>query len=509
MASAVSIARHLLSEASSGTAPTVAADDANSNDLAIDYGGGDAVWTSIPSGNGLDYTAPVLTANTAIMTLSDIANNGNIGSSFPDGTKELSYIICCDIDIGNNSGPRLIQIGTNNGDGDFAIATRVSNWLFRWSKQSGGSDIVYPVPSGGYGTGAVTVHVVINSAKANAADRIKVYYDKVLQTAISGTIALNESIDLDNSSYNFSLGNRETLDRNINGKIYYSELFTGVLTDQQVIDSYDAIIVDNDSNWAGDGVSVPIPAGSMSLGGFIPTVQVTEDVAVEVGTGSLSMSGFIPTIQEGADVAVEVGTGSLFLSGFIPTIQTGADVSVNIPSGSMEIDGKIPTVTKTDNVEINVPIGAMSLDGFAPVAIITDNIEINVPIGSMSVTGFVPDVISISGIQIDIPTGNLSLAGLVPSVALGPFNANIPTGSLALAGFVPTIISVLSPDYFFPVSGKIDGGGVDVVGFINENGISVESYIYDVMSVSGVIDDESLSVAGKIDSSGVTVMGKI
>ena len=124
---ATSVGRWLLDEASSGTTPTTAADDTgNSNTLTVDYSSGDAEWTSIASGNGVDFTATVATANTAILTLSDIANNGNIGSSFGSGTQQLSFIMVFDIDAGDASGPRLVQIGTDSGDGDFAIGARGS-----------------------------------------------------------------------------------------------------------------------------------------------------------------------------------------------------------------------------------------------------------------------------------------------------------------------------------------------------------------------------------------------
>jgi hypothetical protein len=312
---AVSIARHLMDEASSGTTPTECADDANSNTLTIDYSSGDAAWTSIGAGNGLDYTATVLTANTATAELSDISTNGNIGSSFSSGTQQLSYIIVCDIDVGNNSGPRLVQIGSDSGDGDFAIATRVSDWLFRWSKESGGSDVTYPIPSGSYGTGVVVVAVVIDSTEGTAANRIKVYYDNVLQTATSGTIALNESIDLDNTSYNFSLGNRGSLNRNINGKIYYSELFTGALTATEVEDAYDALILDNDANWQGGAVSVPLTGqGSTSGQG---TITVT-------GAASVALAGQSSTGGQGAVVAT--GNTAVTLTGQESTSGIGSIV---------------------------------------------------------------------------------------------------------------------------------------------------------------------------------------
>lgn len=292
---AVPVGRWLLDEASSGTGPSTAADDTgNSNTLTIDYSSGDAAWTSIGAGNGLDYTATVATANTAIMTLSDISNNGNIGSSFGSGTQQLSFIMVFDIDAGDASAPRLVQIGTDGGDGDFTVGTRGSDWLFRWSKEVGGSDVTYPIPSGSYGTGVMVMAVIIDSTESTAADRIKVYYNNVLQTAGSGTIALNESVDLDNSAYNFSLGNRETLNRNIDGKIYYAELLTGVLTATEVEDAYDALILDNDADWQGGATIVPLVGQASTSGQGSITVA---------GAASVALSGQASTSGQGAVVA--------------------------------------------------------------------------------------------------------------------------------------------------------------------------------------------------------------
>ena len=531
MAAAASVARHLLNEASSGTTPTTAADDQGSNDLTIDYSSGDAVWTSIPAGNGLDYTATVLTANTAIMTLSDISTNGNIGSSFPSGTKELSYIIVCDIDVGHNSGPRLIQIGSDGGDGDFAIATRPTNWLFRWSKEVGGSDIVYPVPSGSYGTGVVVVHVIINSAETTAADRIKVYYDKVLQTASSGSVTLDETVDFGNTSYNFSLGNRETLDRNINGKIYNSELFTGVMTFTEVEDSYDALILDNDAGWAPGGETVEIPLGAMTLSGKVPTIQATNDKTASIPAGALSLTGFTPTAQAGLDidVAVPAGSmaitgqvpaiinnvdtaiplGSLTLTGFNPTIQAGGNVTTDIPAGSMSVDGKIPTVTATDNKTVEIPAGSLSIGTFAPDVIVTDNKAVEVPAGTMTLTGFQPVADASDDKDVTIPVGSILLSGLSPTVAFGPFSTNVPVGTLTLTGFLPTIITVASPDSATSVVGTIDPLGASMRGTIDNSGVAVGGRMYESVMVSGTITESTTSTRGKIDENGLSVKGTI
>ena len=70
MAAASSIARWLLDEASSGTTPTECADDQSSNTLTIDYSSGDANWTSVAAGNGLDFTASAGATDAAVAIIS-------------------------------------------------------------------------------------------------------------------------------------------------------------------------------------------------------------------------------------------------------------------------------------------------------------------------------------------------------------------------------------------------------------------------------------------------------
>lgn len=325
---ATSVGQWLLDEAGSGTTPTEAADNTgNGNNLDVDYSSGDAVWTNIASGNGVDFTATVATANTAILTLSDIANNGNIGSSFGSGTQQLSFIMVFDIDAGDASGPRLVQIGTDSGDGDFAIGTRGSDWLFRWSKESGGSDVTYPVPGGGYGTGLMVMAVVIDSTETTAADRIKVYYNNVLQTANSGTITLNESVDLDNSAYNFSLGNRESLNRNVDGKIYYAELFTGTLTTQEVSDAHTALISDNDSDWQGN--TLVAESGSYVYTGTDAELQ--RGLIIAADSGTYTYSGTDADLQRGLVIPADSGS----------YVYTGTDATLTFsPSGSFTLDAE-------------------------------------------------------------------------------------------------------------------------------------------------------------------------
>lgn len=249
----VSVARWLLDEASSGTGPATVGDDQGSNDLTIDYSSGDAAWTSIGAGNGLDFTAAPGTANTAIAELDDIAGNGNIGSSL-DGATTVSLLLVVDIDAGDSTGSRLFAIGTDTGNGDFAVTISDTQMGIRWDVESGGagSTVFYNIPSG-----VTVIAVIVDTTEAVNTDRVKVYFDNSLETKISGDISLNVAIDaVNDSTRSASIGNRPSLNRNVDGKVYYAELFTGALTPTEISDSSTALAAGNDANW----VSVSTPS---------------------------------------------------------------------------------------------------------------------------------------------------------------------------------------------------------------------------------------------------------
>jgi len=247
MADAVFIARWVMNEAASGTSPTTVSDDVDGNTLTIDYSSGDAEWTSVGAGNGMDFTATACTSDTAITSLANIADNGNIGAKL-DGAAEASFIIVADIDAGANNVSRLFHIGTDTGDGDLAVGVTTTVLQVRWDDevQSGAvAEVEYPIPSG-----LTVITGVIDTTEAVQADRVKLYYNNVLQTASQSALPLNNALDAINDTDRLvSIGNRPSGTRNIDGKIYYVELFTGQLTTQQITDSYDALVLDNDASW--------------------------------------------------------------------------------------------------------------------------------------------------------------------------------------------------------------------------------------------------------------------
>ena len=247
MADAATIARWLMNEASSGTSPTTVSDDVDGNTLAIDYSSGDAEWTSIGAGRGIDFTAAPCTSDTAIASLTNIVANGNLGTNL-DSVSEASFILVVDIDAGAANGSRLFHIGTSSGNGDLAVIVTDTVLKVRWDREvqdGGDGDASYSIPSG-----VTIIACIIDTTQTTAADRVKLYYNNSLQTPIASTLLQNNTLAAINDTDRFvSIGNRPSGTRNIDGKIYYMELFTGQLTAQQVTDSYDALVLDNDASW--------------------------------------------------------------------------------------------------------------------------------------------------------------------------------------------------------------------------------------------------------------------
>jgi len=422
MAAASSIARWLLNEASSGTTPTECADDEGSNTLTIDYSSGDAAWTSVAAGNGLDFTATAGSSNTAIAELDDIATNGDIGSSL-DAVSEVSFILRATIDAGAASGSRLFAIGTNSGDTDLSIVVDTTVLRIRWDQESGGVDdtVSYSIPSG-----ITTIGVSIDTTEAAGADRCKVYYDGSLETAAGGTLTLDSTLDnINNTNRYATIGNRPSQNRNIDGKIYYAELFTGVLTSTQQSDAHTALASGNDANWDADAGTTVNLTGQASTSG-----QGTLSIS---GAASTALAGQSSTSGQGA-LAVSIGISEA-LTGQASTVGQGAVIvtvggvaivpltgqSSTVGQGTLAISGA--AIEALSGQESTVNQGAISVS--AGVGVDLTGQGLSSAQGTMSVV--VDTVVGLSGLQsvvgqgvIGFQTANiLTLTGQESSVQQG------------------------------------------------------------------------------------------
>lgn len=145
------------------------------------------------------------------------------------------------------------------------------------------------------------------------------------------------------------------------------------------------------------GNTISVPAGSLTLTGFVPTVSATANQTVAVPAGSLSLTGFAPTVTAADNKTVAVPAGALSLTGFAPTVTATANQSVAVPAGALTLTGFAPTVSSAANQTVGVPAGALSLTGFAPTVSQTANQTVAVDAGTLTLTGYPPTV---SGVEV-------------------------------------------------------------------------------------------------------------
>jgi hypothetical protein len=246
---AVSIGRWLLDEASSGTSPTTAFDDEGSNDLTNDYGTSDMEYTSNAQGNGQDY---LNTTGAGITVLSDMSDAGSIGGQL-DGDTEASVIVVCNISDSNAAASRVIALGSDGGNTEIGLAITSNQIELRWGFESGGGWNIYnhTAGTGNEVYGLHTFHLIWDSTEAVQNRRASLYIDNVFYDDYKfNTIPLNEALDTQQSNLSWSIGNRPNQTREIQAEIFYVEIFKGKLTSQQRQDSFDALAIDHDSNWA-------------------------------------------------------------------------------------------------------------------------------------------------------------------------------------------------------------------------------------------------------------------
>jgi hypothetical protein len=195
---------------------------------------------------------------------------------------------------------------------------------------------------------------------------------------------------------------------------------------------------------ATSGTTVSIPAGSLTLTGYAPTVVTTANQTVAVPAGTLTLTGNNPTVVATDNQTVAVPAGSLSLTGFAPTVTAGNNQTVAVPLGTLTLTGNAPTVVASGNQTISVPAGSLTLTGFNPTVVASDHQTIAVPAGTLVLTGIAPTV-TVSGagaVLIQVPSGTLTLGGHNPTViATGNITVSIPAGSLSLTGYQPTVLT--------------------------------------------------------------------
>lgn len=185
----------------------------------------------------------------------------------------------------------------------------------------------------------------------------------------------------------------------------------------------------------GGGVNVLPGFGQLTLGGFAPTVAVSNNVNVAAGVGSLSLTGFAPFA--GTSQSITAGLGQLTLTGFAASVSTGGNISVSPGFGQLTLTGFAPSVATPRNVQAGV--GALSLTGFASLVATPQNVQADV--GSLTLTGFAATASTPRNVAAGL--GTLTLTGFAPTVtATGNVSVLAQLGILTLDGFAPTLSGV-------------------------------------------------------------------
>lgn len=179
---------------------------------------------------------------------------------------------------------------------------------------------------------------------------------------------------------------------------------------------------------AGGGVTISVPAGSLTLAGNAPTVVNPKTIFPPAG--SLTLSGLAPTVTVSGNQIVQPPAGALSLTGNAPTVLTPRIVSPS--AGALTLAGNAPTVAVSDNQYIVPPTGALTLAGNAPVVV---NPKTLFPAaGALTLTGYAPTVDdgslaleSTTRYKINPHTGNLDRLSVESLPSSGVFSGSFTT----------------------------------------------------------------------------------
>lgn len=406
---ATSIARYLMNEAATGTTPTHLLDDQGTNDLLIDYSSGDAEYTSIASGRGMDFTGAVDTADVAKADFA-IAADSEIGTALDEVTGASFRLLAGPLTSNSNTS-RLIAIGASAGDTDFSICSGNSGQiLVRWGQEGsdGGTQLAYPVLGASAGS-RVVVDVVVDTTLATAADRIKVYYDGVLKSSEGGTVDQNISLStVNNGSKYISIGNRPSGNRGPQTQIYYAELLTGQLTPTEISDGVTALLADNDANWVGEP-DTTAPIISSPTGVQTGDTTASGTVSTDEGNGTLYYYTSTNSSETAATIKASGSSQAVSAAGTQNVTVTGLTDSTAYYLHYAQDDG----ATNESNV-----VSSTQFTTTSPQAAIT-NIDTDNDVQAAQTS------VAITGVLFDLPISSVTLGGEVLTVTGSPTTTNI------------------------------------------------------------------------------------
>jgi CSLREA domain-containing protein len=243
------LARYWLDEAASGQVPANLTDsEASPLNLAITYVATSPEWQDGTGGNRhLRFYGTGSTTDTG-------GAQANSGATKMDGlhgsqTATLVAKYAMDSNVCTNNGDRIVGISDGDGSADGWLAMRErgsrDGLQVRWAGVGtvgfyalGNGTPSCPVDS------ASTVHWVIDTTQATAADRVKAYIDGVAQTVQVMNGALppqNATIDLGPGTRKMFVGQPHTGYRTFRGRIWYAAIYDTALSSATVSSDASAI----------------------------------------------------------------------------------------------------------------------------------------------------------------------------------------------------------------------------------------------------------------------------
>lgn len=192
---------------------------------------------------------------------------------------------------------------------------------------------------------------------------------------------------------------------------------------------------------AGGGNTVSVPAGTLTLTGFAPTVTAPNPQAVAVPAASLLLTAFAPSVL--TPNLVSVPAAALTLTPYAPTVAATANKFINPPAAALTLTGYPPTVAAGGGTSISVPAAGLTLTGYVPTVTAGASATVAVPAAALTLTGFAPSVVL--GARVAVPAGALTLTSFAPSVVTTTGSYVFPpAAALALTGYAPDVSNGVS-----------------------------------------------------------------
>lgn len=248
------VCRYYIDEAASGTTPTQA-DDAGANAYHltnVNYGAGNMAYVEIGGNRGLESTS-LTGAQRARRTINDTSDALRDAMA---GVQKATIELVLRLDGGNTNGGRIFGINGRAGEnGRFMLkAPTDASTVLRvaWNDVDPFDD------TAALGTTRAVVHVVIDTTLATAVDRVRVYKNGALLTAIGSNMAQNDTLSLPSGQDLIAL-NRESsgsFDRSIDGVLFYAAMYS-VAFDSTRVSDHETILAADDDTPASGGQTTP------------------------------------------------------------------------------------------------------------------------------------------------------------------------------------------------------------------------------------------------------------